>query len=401
MRFTILKAIFKKELLDVLRDRRALISMVVVPLVVFPLLIGGIARLIPAMQTRAEEEASGLNVSVRISTPAIREGLEKAGLRLVDSENVKAAVQSKSAGAGVEEFAGSPPRISVYVDASNESSSAAGTRIREILTELRDREIRDHLRGAGINEDVLTPFVIARVNVAGERKMAGALYGSLLGYLLVLLMCTGGMYTVLDMTAGEKERKTLEALLASPARRSEIVMGKILVAITSILATAVLTLGSMAYTLKNAPIPGPGAGVNAADAPVENLRQRLGTIPLDASNVGLIALIFIPLAIFAASLMFAISLKARSFKEGQTYLTPLVFVVIFPALLGGLPGLKITPALCLIPFFNASQMIHGILTGEASSANFLVTMAANLAYSAIAFQLATRMFNDEKVLFRS
>ena len=319
----------------------------------------------------------------------------------MDSENVKAAVQSKSAGAGVEEFAGSPPRISVYVDASNESSSAAGTRIREILTELRDREIRDHLRGAGINEDVLTPFVIARVNVAGERKMAGALYGSLLGYILVLLMCTGGMYTVLDMTAGEKERKTLEALLASPARRSEIVMGKILVAITSILATAVLTLGSMAYTLKNAPIPGPGAGVNAADAPVENLRQMLGTIPLDASNVGLIALIFIPLAIFAASLMFAISLKARSFKEGQTYLTPLVFVVIFPALLGGLPGLKITPALCLIPFFNASQMIHGILTGEASSANFLVTMAANLAYSAIAFQLATRMFNDEKVLFRS
>lgn len=401
MRFIILKAIFKKEFLDVIRDRRALISMVVVPLVVFPLLIGGMARLIPAMQQRAEQEASGLSVAVRISTPAIRDGLEKAGLRLVESEDVKAAVQSKSAGAGVEEFAGSPPRISVYVDASNESSSAAGTRIREILTELRDREIRDRLRGAGISEDVLSPFVVSRVNVAGERKMAGALYGSMLGYLLVLLMCTGGMYTVLDMTAGEKERKTLEGLLASPARRSEIVMGKILVAITAILATAVLTLGSMAYTLKNASLPGPRAGVSAADAPGENLRQMLGTIPLDASNVGLIALVFIPLAIFAASLMFAISLKARSFKEGQTYLTPLVFVVIFPALLGGLPGVKITPALCLIPFFNASQMIHGILTGEASAANFLVTMAANLVYSVIAFQLATRMFNDEKVLFRS
>jgi sodium transport system permease protein len=239
------------------------------------------------------------------------------------------------------------------------------------------------------------------VNVAGERKMAGALYGTMLGYILVLLMFTGGMYTVLDMTAGEKERKTLEALLASPARREEIVMGKILVAITSVLATAVLTLGSMAYSLKSTSFPAPRPGASAADAPGENLRQMLGTIPLDASNVGLIALVFIPLAIFAASLMFAISLKARSFREGQTYLTPLVMVVIFPALLGGLPGLKMTPALCLIPIFNASQMIHEILIGEASPINFLVTMAANLVYSVIAFQLATRMFDDEKVLFRS
>jgi sodium transport system permease protein len=207
---------------------------------------------------------------------------------------------------------------------------------------------------------------------------------------------------VLDMTAGEKERKTLEALLASPARRPEIVMGKILAAITAILATAALTLTSLAYTLKHSsPAPAiPGAAA-ASDPRVDNLRAVMGTIPLDASTVGLIAVIFIPLAIFAASLMFAIALKARSFKEGQTYLTPLIMVVIFPALLGGLPGLKMTPVLCLIPIFNASQMIHGILIGDVSGVNFAVTLAANLIYSAIAFFLATRMFEDEKVLFRS
>jgi sodium transport system permease protein len=215
------------------------------------------------------------------------------------------------------------------------------------------------------------------------------------------MMFTGGMYTVLDMTAGEKERKTLEALLASPARRSEIVMGKILVAITAVLATAVLQLGSLAYTLKHSSGAMGGVGRGAQGADLAELRRSMGTVPLDASTAGLIAVIFIPLAIFAASLMFAIALKARSFKEGQTYLTPLIMLVIFPALLGGLPGLKMTPALCLIPIFNASQMIHGILTGEASPTNFLITMAANLVYSAIAFRLATRMFEDERVLFRS
>ena len=402
MRFYMLAAIYRKEFLDVLRDRRALISMVVVPLVVFPLLIGGMARLIPKIQERAEQEASTLSVAARISTPGIRDGLEKAGLRLVEKDDLKAAVQDKSVGAAVEELPGQTgngiPQIVIYVDASNDASNAAGTRIREALTELKDRQIRDSLRSSGISETVLSPFTVSRVNVAGDRKMAGALYGTMLGYVLVLLMFTGGMYTVLDMTVGEKERKTLEALLASPARRSEIVMGKILVAITAVLATAALTLGSMIYTLKNS-----GLGtVNRPGREMDvDLGRSLGTVPLDASTVGLIALIFIPLAVFAASLMFAIALKARSFKEGQTYLTPLIMLVIFPALLGGLPGLKMTPALCLIPIFNASQMIHGILIGDASHVNFAVTMAANLAYSAVAFLLATRMFQDERVLFRS
>src|SRR5580704_7490316 len=182
MRFFILKAIYKKELMDVLRDRRALISMLVVPLVVFPVLIGGMTRLIPLIAQRAEQEASTLSIAARISTPAIRDGLEKAGLRLVDKGDLKAAVQDKSVGAAVEEIAGSPPQIQIYVDASSPASSAAGDKVRAALTELSYRQIRDTLRSSGIGESVLSPFIVRRVvNVAGERKMAGALYGTMLG----------------------------------------------------------------------------------------------------------------------------------------------------------------------------------------------------------------------------
>jgi sodium transport system permease protein len=125
------------------------------------------------------------------------------------------------------------------------------------------------------------------------------------------------------------------------------------------------------------------------------------TIPLDTHTVTLIAVTLVPLSMFAAALMFAIALSAKSYKEGQSYLTPLVFVVIFPALMGGMSGLEMTPALCLIPIFNASQMIRGILLGDVSTANFAITMAANLVYAAIAFAIATRQFENEKVLFRS
>jgi sodium transport system permease protein len=230
-------------------------------------------------------------------------------------------------GAAVQETAGTPPQLLIFVDRSNPTSSAAGDLIRTALTDLKDQQIRENLRNSGIPETVLNPFTIKRENIAGERKMAGAAWGSMLGYVLLLLMFTGGMYPVIDMTAGEKERKTLEAFLASPAARREIVVGKTLAAMTAIFLTAALTLGSMVFSLKNANFGGRSAEV-------------FGTIPLDTHTLTLIIVTLIPLAIFAASVMFAIALFARSFKEGQSYLTPLALLVIFPALMGGFPGFE-------------------------------------------------------------
>ena len=168
-------------------------------------------------------------------------------------------------------------------------------------------------------------------------------------------------------------------------------MGKTLAAMTAIFLTAALTLGSLVYSLK-------GNGMRSKSA---DLKDVMGTIPLDAHSISLIAVTLVPLAIFAASLMFAIALFARSFKEGQSYLTPLALLVIFPALLGGLPGLQVTPLLSLIPIFNGSLVIRSILLGDVSMVNFAVTFAANLAYAGIAFLIATRTFEKESVLFRS
>jgi len=394
MRFSIVKAIFQREMLDVARDRRALISMVAVPLIVFPLLISLMTRIIPRMQEKSEQDAKSASIAVRIATPSLRQALERSGLKLVEPEDLKGAVTGKSASAAVEETAGSPPAVHIYVDNSNQTSSATGDRIRELLTELKDREVREGLSASGINPRVLTPFTVTRSNIASDRKMSGAAWGSMLGYVLLLLMFQGGMYPVIDMTAGEKERKTMESLLASPVHRSEIALGKTLAATVAILATATLTLGSLVVSVKN------GAS-QVRGAKSEEFQQVMGTIPLDAHTLVLLALTVLPMAIFAASVMFAIALFARSSKEAQTYLLPLMFVVIFPALLGGLPGLETTPALYLIPIFNASQIIHGVLLGDVSMVNYGITLAANLAYAGLAFFLATRMFQDERVLFRS
>jgi sodium transport system permease protein len=391
MRFPIIQAIYHKEVLDMFRDRRTMISMVVVPLLVFPAVIAITTRVASRVERNAEAEAKSMGIAARVTTPAIRAALDKTGFQISEKENLKAAVENKEVAAAVEEISGPAPRLEIYVDRSNPTSSAAGDKVRAALDELKGEKIRESLRSSGIPESVLNPFTIHRTNIAGDRKMAGAVWGTMLGYILLLLMFTGGMYAVIDMTAGEKERKTLEAFLASPASRREIVMGKTLAAITAIFLTAMLLLGSMVYSFKN----------NGASAGSEEMRQAMGTIPLDPHTVEMIAATLIPMAIFAASLMFTIALFARSFKEGQSYLTPLALAVIFPALLGGLPGLHLTPALCFVPIFNASMVIRGIVLGDLSNLYFGLTFGANLIYAAVAFFIATRQFEKESVLFRS
>ncbi len=391
MRLHIIEAIYRKEVLDLLRDRRTMISMVIVPLLVFPLIIQVALRLTSRIEEQSQQEAKTLGIAARVTTPAVSEALAKIGIPIVQRDDLPSAVEKKSVAAAVEEIPGTPAQIVIFVDSSNPTSSAAADKIRIALEELRVQDIRNKLRDSGIPASVLTPFTVKRTNVAGARKMAGSVWGTMLPYLLLLLMFTGGMYPILDMTAGEKERKTLEPFLASPASRQEIVLGKIFAAMTAIFLTAMLTLASMVYSLKNVKLGNR----------TEELKHMMDTIPLDPHTVAMIALILLPMAIFAASTMFTIALFARSFKEGQSYLTPIMLVVIFPAMLGGMPGFELTPALCLIPIFNASMMMRSVLLGDPSMLNLGVAVGANLVYAAIAFLLATRMFQRESVLFRS
>lgn len=329
-----------------------------------------------------------LGIAAKLATGRFRPALAASGLPLRAAADPAEAVREKKAAVGAVETASG---IELLIDRANPASAAAGAAVREALDKAREAEIRAGLASAKVPASVLEPFTIRQTNLASARRMAGNLWGSLLGYMLLLLMFTGGMYPIIDMTAGEKERKTIEAFLAAPVHRLEIVTGKILAGTVAIAVTAALTLASLVFSLRNERFAGRSP----------EMKAMLQTIPLDAQNLTLIAVSLLPLAIFAASLMIAIATFARSFKEGQSYLTPLALLVIFPALLGGLPGLELSPATALLPILNVSQLIRGILLGDFTPLVFGITLAANIVYAALAAFIATRTFNNEKVLFRS
>ena len=383
--------IYKKEMLDTIRDRRTLISMVAVPLLAIPLLLLVMSRFVSSTERKAGDEALTIAVRGAGRLPGILNALTGAGFKLASRDDLEAAIAKKAIAAGVEPVVlpgAGRIEVKVYSDMTQRSSQVAAGRIRAALAVFRENGIKLKLAALGLPASIADPFAVKSVNLAPEKKMAGMLWGSIMGYCVVLLMFTGGMYPAIDMTAGEKERRTLEVVLSSPAGRGAIILGKVLATTTAVLVTAVLAMASLIVSFRFADF-GNGAG------------KAVGRVPLDATNIALVFVALVPMAVLGASLMVAIALLAKSFKEAQSYLTPLVMASLFPLLVGMLPGLQLTPALALIPLFNVGQLIKEIFLGEYSHLAFAITMASNIVYAGLAFFAAVRVFSKESVLFRT
>jgi sodium transport system permease protein len=391
MRLSCVPTIFRKEVLDTVRDRRTLISMVMVPLAAMPLLFLVLGKFVSSAEKRAGVEAATIAIRNGERLPGLLNALAAAQFKIAPASDVRRAIERKAIAAAVEPVEeGGRIEVRIYADSTRQSSEIAATRIRAALDQLKETTVRLELVRRGLPGSLLEPFSVNKVNLASETKISGMFWGSILGYFVVLLMFTGGMYPAIDMTAWEKERRTLEVFLASPAGRGEIVLGKILATTAAVSVTAVLSLVSLVVSLRYL-----DTGRNS------DFARMAGNVPLDPHKIALVMVALAPMAVLAASLMIAIALFAKSFKEAQSYLTPLVLAIVFPVMLGSLPGLQLSPALALVPLFNVCQLVKEIFVGEFSRAAFAVTMAANFVYAGAAFFAAMQMFKNERVLFRS
>ncbi len=386
MKASVIATIYRKEILEIVRDRRTLISMVLVPIVAMPLLFAVMHYFMSSSDKRAREEAETIAVPGRIAMPGLEDSLRNAGFHLVVHPDPRAAVQSKQAAAGLAES--QPGVVRLYVDGSRSASDKAASRLRIALDALKADKVRQALAGSGVSETVLQPFAVDKVDVAPQGKRGKTILGGMIGYMVILLMFSGCMYPSLDMTAGEKERRTLEILLASPATREDIVLAKVFAASTAAFITSLLTIVSLGYSFRS--------GLMG-----DEVRQLLNGSQLSLSALLLVVCAVLPTAVTAAAVMITIASFAKSFKEGQSYLTPLIMLVIFPAVIGMLPGVETSPALSVLPIFNVSLLIKSIFSGDYTALQFVLSFASNFAYAAIAFVVAVRIFRREDVLFRS
>lgn len=394
--------VYRKELTDSLRDRRTLISMVAVPLLIMPLMTIGMGVFAVKMVGKALEEIPKVMIVGGEDSPRVVANLKALkGIEFVPAEpdydqqisdkKIRAAVDIPAGfDASVDE--GRPATVKIYDYSGDIKSGFAADKLQKSFRDLRDSTVKQRLESRKLPADLVDPFTVETQNVAPPEKVSGAVIGGFLPYFVIILCMTGAMYPAIDLTAGEKERGTIETILCSPVSRTHIVLGKFLMVLTASLCTGVLSITSMGVSFQVAKslLKGMGAGT---DNPLNF------TIGLKA--IGAVFFMVLPLAVFFSAALLAIALFAKSYKEAQSYLSPLVIVVVLPAVAGLMPGVEFNGRMALIPVLNTSLVCKEIVTG-AYHWNFIALIfLSSCVYAAAALYVAVSLFNREDVLFRT
>jgi len=401
MNLTAIGVVYRKELTEWLRDRRTLISTVLVPLLAFPILMVGITALATVMIGNAEKEVPEVMILGGEDSPQLIDELKKTDqLKVVPyADNWKDQISNKEIRAAVQIpkgfqaalAAGQPPTVDIYYYEGELKSTFGRDHLKKAIEDFRDSVVKNRLAAKDLPASVLTPFEIKQENVAPPEKVSGAGVGGFIGYAVILLCLTGAMYPAIDLTAGEKERGTIETVLSSPISRFDLVVGKFLLVFSASLVSAILSVTSMGTSFA---ILGHTHLMNSSGG--QQLNLNLGLLSVVA-----VFFMALPLAFLFSAVLMTIASFAKTYKEAQSYLTPLTFLVVIPAVASIMPGVELTPKLALIPVLNTSLVCKEIITGTYHWGSILLIFFSTCVYAAAALFLAVKMFQREDVLFRS
>jgi sodium transport system permease protein len=372
-----------KELRETLRDRRTLAVMLLFPLVVYPLMTLLMAQAVSSV--KSQEEATHARVAFVGPTAAVASAgaiiakdpkhftiVPLAGVPLAgSSKEARAAVSSGAvdAVAELEPVAHAPTRVRILYDESRDASRTARTRLSEALMSQRPAGC-DHL------------FSITDESVTPRPSLTSTVLAQMLPIVVVFMILLGAFHPAIDITAGERERGTLETILSSPVNRLDLMAGKVIAVATLATVTGLLNMISLALTtLEGEHLAGHGVSF---------------AIPWGRTAATMI--VVVPAAFFFASLMVAVGAMARTHKEAQTLLTPVYVLSFSPMLVATLGNWKLAGPAVLLPPVNVTLLARDLILGKATPGIALIVVASTLACGALALSLAARLYDSERLL---
>ncbi len=302
-------------------------------------------------------------------------------------------IEAKQAGSEKSDQLIAPklPSPRIYRNTAKEKSLIAFSRVQEVLYSWQAEVGRQNFRNSAIPLSALKPFEIERYELAEPSQKEAAAWSKILPMMLIIWALTGAFYPAIDLCAGEKERGTLETLLCSPASREEIVTGKIITVMLFSLLTSLLNLLSIGAT---------GLVVMNQLSGMGGPLPSLGMPPIGAMCSMAIALV--PIAVLFSALCVALASYARSNKEGQYYLMPLMLVVLPLVFLPLDPRMELKLGNALIPVTGLMLLLRNLLEGEYVKVLYHVppVLLVTSACCWVAIRWAVDQFNREDVLFR-
>jgi len=384
------RIVLVKELRDGLRDRRSLSMALLFPLL-GPLVLAGSFSLVSKDVRSAVEDAVKLPVLGAERAPELVAFLREGGLDVVapPAEPEKAVRQGDvdvvlvvPEGFGAHLREGKPAPVRLVLDESRRAAKVTADRLRERLEAWSRVTAAQRLVMRGVHPAVIEPLAIEEVDVSTAESRAALLF-SVMPYFLVLAIFIGGMSVAIDTTAGERERLSLEPLLANPVPRAALVLGKI--GASSFFSLMALAETSIGFAFLPALIP------------VESLGLSLKLDPLVVARLFVLSL---PLLLAANSLMVVVAARARSFRAAQSTMSFLMLVPAIPGFILAMTPVKEQLWMKLTPALAEQLIMVRLLRGEQVAFNdALLAMAASLVLALVLIRVAAGLFESGRLLF--
>lgn len=392
-RGTTIRLVAKKEIVDIMRDRRTIITALVVPLISFPLMFGAVGYFAnptsnPSPVLLVNQDGGNVSSSLQQSL-ASTPGLVVSEVR---STNITAEIRSGAydvvlvipAGFTPEISSGGRANVTMYLDPSNDRAATGASLISGVVSDLSEGIASSRLQQKGVTQADLNPIEVATTTVGKVQSLGTTIAASLFPTFLLYFTFLGGFYFMVDDIAGEKERRSLEALFTLPPPRSEFFIGKYLVAFALSMITAVLGLVGTVFSLNEL-----------------NFGGGQATPVISLSTLPAIFGITVLAALSLSAVGFCISTFAKNIREAQQYLSPIFLVLFIPLYVTSfLPPSQLSQY-ASIPVLGYTLLMRDVIVGSVTLQEAAFSIGANAVFLAAVVWLGLKLLNSEKVVLRS
>lgn len=396
MRFNIIKSIFLKEMKEILRDKKTLFFIILLPFFMYSIM----GFLLPAIIQNQKKKINETEVSVQI-TPEVKEtplydSLQKQenytikvienGDSLQTSELKKAMTIALKEDYEAQLKSEKSVQFQIYYDETDDFSKLAQEKVKRYIDTLNKVELDKRLTSKKYNAGFAQPVVAESIDTSPQESKMAAMIIKFVPAFLLFLITAGVAQITIDLTAGEKERKTLQSIYAAPIKHTEIITGKFLAANSIGIVSAIINLAGlafMAWWISKMAANGKSLGINL-DIPI-----------LDWVTIGAL---FIITTTFITALCMSVLILAKSYKEATSYLSPLLLVVMSPVYLLMLPGWELDGTTSLIPILNVLLAMKDILVGGIESGLLLLTFVSSIGFCLLALYATVQVFSNESVI---
>lgn len=397
MRTKIVKQIFKKEMIDILRDKKTIFMMIILPLLLYPILMVGASSIMSMSMNKMEQTTVNIAFNNNPSDNLINilnktNEDDEAKVNIIKVDDYKEALDNETLDAYVEINQNNDIQsYKIYTNSSKNNSYTAENRIKEALDEYKEEIVEMNLDQEGLDaQKILEPITYETLDIAKNEEIAGNILGQILPFILIIGVLLGAIYPAIDVMAGEKERGTLETLFTLPISNLELVMGKYMAVSFCAIVTAFLNIISILISITFMILT---AGVaSEIDMLKFDFTQMIFPGFITMICIGLFAMVVSAISMCVCSL-------AKSFKDAQNYITPVILIVIIPSYVSMIPNIELDGFTSTIPVVNISLLIKSVLSFKFDLNLIAVVLISNFAFMILSVFLLSKMFNSEEILF--